>query len=341
MKPHKQYKPIKINDIIGSVRTCDNVSFDIGKEYKIIDINESRWLCITETIFQLQDEDYSSIIIPPNKSNPSATLEKDSEFFCKKIFESFSPIKLIHNLIDKCVIDNELIDWDNLDKVINEKNLIKWCKKYALLPYSSKNLLVDINNSYTGISLRALQEEIIYLCLLYDVWWTVTGQKNRIKIKNITNGPKELDVLFWNIQKHPNIDIDDIPNIDIDDIWYSVSYLYKCIIQPSSNYSLQVSNTGIELENEANGIMDLFFINMLVFLTNKFSTDENGKIKSRGKYQKNCQFRDGKGVCGASFWAHDGRQKYCEKHNGKAAYYHNHKQQRRNQQENNTDNKLK
>jgi len=294
--------------LIGSINTFDTVISGVGKTYKLLKLEEEVYLCIDK-----------SMNVATFGFSDNETVD-EYNLFQKTTLKRLYKISTITELLFKTVRIPKTIDWYNLGGIIQEKPLLKWCNKYTL-PSSGKNPIRLFDNSdvkESGIFLRGLQEEIFSLYIMYSLWLYIMGGDTEIQGVNIINAPEEVEAIFWFAQKSRQ----DI-NYVLDDCLEAISNVYNWVIEPSSTHKMFITREGrITLETEANGIMDLFAVNLAVLMTNNLITDDEGNIEN--SKMKKCN------RCGKLFWPEEGHTSYCysDTCNRRNAWYHNHPEQK-------------
>ena len=294
---------LDLDKLVGSFNAFDTVSYCIGKTYKITDFNGERYICIDETMsiaydYAIIDSDGERHVSPERNAD-------DFNFFKNKTLKKLYKTTTIIEFISKMVILTDTINWFNLDTVISEKKLLKWCSDYTL-PISSKNPFEPINTtgntpSTSGISLRRLQEEVFCLYIVFQLWQLIKGVDSRIRnvvIESFPEPPEEVEAVFWhakNSLSNPSVCLGAIADV------------YNFILKPSSTYNFVVTDREIKIENEANGIIDLFALNLAILMKS------DSKIAENSSKMKKCA------VCDQAFWPTHGQQKYCPLHNRKSA----------------------
>jgi hypothetical protein len=304
-----------IHDIIGSIRLPHSSDFtsSLVKSCKIEAISGEMYLCKEEDIDFL------------NLSNDSLSEIEQKLFKTNTLGELLSVVNYTQN-----------IDYRHLTENFDIKKLLKWCRKYSVLPYSSNNCPIDLfklqvsqsinfenltEEEFTifdkwsgrfGVHLQSLYEEVFTLASLYNSWLITLGVNSDIlKTKSIVNAPKDIENLFYHINSQ---------SFRKDNLWYTIEFIFNLILKPQSSYSLKQTRSGLKIENSANSVMDLFFLNTAILMTNNNIKNGSDNITESGSIVNNkirtCKYPG----CGKEFWPL-GKEQYCLEHNRKNASY--------------------
>ena len=314
-----------IHDLIGSIKFPNESEHFFASSCKLEQIQGEMYLCIDKDK-TLRSFDYDTIntksgINILSEYNPIALIDL-YESIKKKLYKTSVIIELI-----SIVEYTATIDWRNLHTNINIPKLLKWCKRYKTLPYSSQNSpYISESAEAIGINFQAFCEEIVSLASVYHLWLLIIGVDSRIiKTKLIKNAPSEIENIFWHVA-HCTKNVDGIYEIkNISDCYYHIRFVFDCILQPKSQYSLDINENGFQINNIASGVMDLFALNIFSLMTKRDIFNEDTSVDVDGRIAthniRTCKYPD----CGKEFWP-IGKEQYCIDHNRKTASYKKNKE---------------
>lgn len=245
-------------------------------------------------------EEYSLEIIEGEKFIVGTKIKKDS------LYNDFSykdGPKLLLSLINLIKEKGRLPEVWNLDELINDEDIMKWCEEYGI-PYKDKVLNEKLGDGLSRghlVHLKSFKRKIIWLYEWFSVWKDVLFE-DESKIK--PNKQLEMFIKLGESTKKDFSKIELIKNALAEQINLKANI--------SVHFQFNKNTSEFEFALKASSLVDVAYFQLASLMTK--SPSENKQKLSLCKMPN----------CNNFFWTKHGNDKFCDnpKCNPKNYWYH-------------------